>query len=91
MEVVGISNRIFPICIIQLSTALKKSLVDALAILASMLKILEGVKLCPINLETREEPIYYHFVKAELDGRPWFHDIRMFLKQGVYPFQLTHI
>lgn len=56
-----------------------------------MTKIFEGIKLRLNNLKTIEEPTYCHNVEAELDGRPWFHDIKMFLKLGAYPTSANSI
>ncbi|XP_070026039.1 uncharacterized protein [Nicotiana sylvestris] len=41
----------------------------------------------------KEQTIYYLIKKftsyEELDGEPWFHDIREYIKSGVYPVQAT--
>lgn len=63
----------------------KNQFADALAILASMLKISEETDLRRINVKSRDEQTYCHIVEAESDGNPWFHDIKMFLKDGNYP------
>lgn len=40
---------------------------------------------CPIVVETNDQLIYWHNVEAEPDSNPWYHDIRMFLKDDIYP------
>lgn len=37
------------------------------------------------NIKIREEPSYCHYVEAEPGGKPWFHDIKMLLQEGIYP------
>lgn len=53
---------------------------DALSTLVSMLKISEETDICPITVETWDELAYCHNVEVELDGNPWFYDIKMFLE-----------
>lgn len=55
---------------------------DALATLAFKLKISEETGLRPTNVETRYEPAYCDNVETEPDENPWFHDIKVFLKDG---------
>ncbi|KAH7855721.1 hypothetical protein Vadar_028116 [Vaccinium darrowii] len=60
---------------------------DALATLASMVEIPNGVKLRPIMIEQRDKPVYeYNMAIDELDdGLPWYHDIWNFIEKDEYP------
>ena len=55
--------------------------VDALATLASMIDILEGVVVRPLLVETRSVPAYCSLIDESGfdDGLPWYHDIYHFL------------
>ena len=61
----------------------QNQMADALATLSSMLKIGEGVSLPPIEIVTNEDPAYCLHVEQE--ERPWYSDIREFLKNKSYP------
>lgn len=50
-----------------------------------MLKISRGTNLCPIIVETHDNPVYCSNVKSEPDGNPWYHDIKVFLRDGKFP------
>lgn len=39
--------------------------------------------------EVREEPAYCAFAEEELDGKPWYHDIRVLIKERKYPVGAT--
>ena len=60
---------------------------DALATLASIIKIPTGVTVQPLLIETRSAPAYYCLIKEskEQDELPWYHDIYQFLSCGAYP------
>ena len=65
--------------------------VDALATLASMIDIPEGVVVRPLLVETRTVLAYCCLID-ELgfdDGLPWYHDIYQFLRYGTYPKAVT--
>lgn len=36
-------------------------------------------------METRYDPAYCMKVEEESDGNPWYHDVKIFLQEGVYP------
>lgn len=67
----------------------KNQFADALATLASMVRISEERDIHPIKVEVREEPAYCAFAEEELDGKPWYHDIRVFIKERKYPVGTT--
>lgn len=54
-----------------------------------MIKLSEETDLRPLLVKTRDQLVYCHNVEAEPDGKPWYHDIRMFLKDGIY-FESTN-
>ena len=59
---------------------------DALATLASMIDIPEGVVVRPLLVETRSVPTYCCLIYESGfdDGLPWYHDIYQFLRYGTY-------
>ena len=65
--------------------------VDALATLASMIDILEGVVVRPLLVKTRSVPTYCCLIDESGfdDGLPWYHDIYQFLRYGTYPEAMT--
>ena len=65
--------------------------VDALATLASMIDIPEGVVVHPLLVETRVVPAYCCLIDESGfdDGLPWYHDIYQFLRYDTYPEVVT--
>ncbi|XP_058216803.1 uncharacterized protein LOC131327675 [Rhododendron vialii] len=70
---------------------LKNQFADALATLASMVKLLLGVKLRPILIEQRDFPShqYVNAINDVNDGLPWYHDIWNFVESGMYPVEAS--
>ncbi|XP_070005992.1 uncharacterized protein [Nicotiana sylvestris] len=64
-------------------------IVDALAILASMLHHPYKAYIDPVHIQVRDQHAYCKLVKEEIDGEPWFHDIKEYIKSGVYPVHAT--
>ena len=64
---------------------------DALATLASMIDIPEGVVVRPLLVETRSVPAYCCLIDESGfdDGLPWYHDIYQLLRYGTYPEAVT--
>ena len=64
---------------------------DALATLASMIDIPEGVVVRPLLVETRSVPAYCCLIDESGfdDGLPWYHDIYQFLRYDTYPKVVT--
>ena len=60
---------------------------DALATLASMIDIHEGVVVRPLRVETRSVSAYCCLINESGfdDGLSWYHDIYHFLRYGTYP------
>ncbi|XP_019429619.1 PREDICTED: uncharacterized protein LOC109337164 [Lupinus angustifolius] len=60
-------------------------LADALATLSSMFHV-GGDSLLLFQIkDNTAEPAYCHAIEEEPDGRPWYHDIREYLRRQVYP------
>jgi len=38
-----------------------------------------------IKMKCHEHPVYCHFITEELDGKPWYFDIKRYLKYREYP------
>ncbi|XP_070050940.1 uncharacterized protein [Nicotiana tomentosiformis] len=62
---------------------------DALATLASMLHHLDKTYVDPLHIQVRDQHAYCNVVEEELDGEPWFHDVKEYIKSGVYPVHAT--
>ena len=68
---------------------------DALATLASMVKFAERDEMWQLRIEVRCVPAYYMNieacmnVKAKIDGKPWYHDIKAYIKHGEYSPEAT--
>ncbi|XP_070004742.1 uncharacterized protein [Nicotiana sylvestris] len=60
---------------------------DALATLASMLHHPDKAYVYPLHIEVHDQHAYCNVVEEELDGEPWFHDIKEYIRMGVYPVQ----
>ena len=65
----------------------KNQFADALATLASVIKIPIGVTMRTLLIETRSAPAYYCLIEdiEDQDKFPWYHDIQQFLLYGTYP------
>ncbi|XP_070035361.1 uncharacterized protein [Nicotiana tomentosiformis] len=62
---------------------------DALATLASMLHHPDKTYVDPLQIQIRDQHAYCNVVEEELDGEPWFHDVKEYIKSGVYPAHAT--
>ena len=62
---------------------------DALATLASMLHHPDKMYVDPLHIQVRDQHAYCNAVEEEADGEPWFHDIKEYLRMGIYPEQAT--
>ena len=60
-------------------------MVDALATLSTMFKVtLPNHELC-IIIKHFEEPSYFLAIEEGPDNKPWFYDIKRYLKKSEYP------
>ncbi|XP_070035668.1 uncharacterized protein [Nicotiana tomentosiformis] len=55
---------------------------DALATLASMLHHPDKTYVDPLYIQVRDQHAYCNVVEEELDGEPWFHDVKEYIKLG---------
>ncbi|XP_059281021.1 uncharacterized protein LOC132034655 [Lycium ferocissimum] len=62
---------------------------DALAIIASMIQHPDSKYIDLIRVKIRDQPTHCAFVEAEIDGKPWYADIKMYLVKGEYPEGIT--
>ncbi|XP_015054837.1 uncharacterized protein LOC107001216 [Solanum pennellii] len=63
----------------------QNELSDALATITSMIKHLDNDNIDPLDIELKEHPVHYSHVEVELDGLPWYFDIKKYLESGIYP------
>uniref|UniRef100_A0A2N9HZZ8 Integrase catalytic domain-containing protein n=1 Tax=Fagus sylvatica TaxID=28930 RepID=A0A2N9HZZ8_FAGSY len=79
----------------QTPIALTITFADALATLASLIKLVEGDDVRPLRIETRDIPAYCVCVEecmnveAEIDDKPWYYDIKRFIQDREYPPRAT--
>ncbi|XP_052725995.1 uncharacterized protein LOC128194433 [Vigna angularis] len=59
-------------------------LADALATLSSMFEVDPNTELPVIEMKSHAEPAYCQFIKEEVDGKPWYFDIKHYLKTREY-------
>ncbi|XP_070005187.1 uncharacterized protein [Nicotiana sylvestris] len=62
---------------------------DALATLASMLHHPDRAYVDPVHIQVRDQHAYCNVVEEEIDGEPWFHDIKEYIRWRVYPINAT--
>ncbi|XP_070016974.1 uncharacterized protein [Nicotiana sylvestris] len=62
---------------------------NALATLASMLHHPDKAYVDPLQIQVRDQHAYCNMIEEETDGEPWFHDIKEYIRTGVYPIQAT--
>jgi len=63
----------------------ENQLVDALATLSSMFEISQEGELPMIKMKSHEQPAYCSFIEEESDSKPWYFDIKRYLKSKEYP------
>ena len=69
---------------------------DAIATLESMVKLVEGDEMRQLCIEVGGVPAYYMTieecmnVEVEIDGKPWYHDIKAYIKDGEYSSGATN-
>ncbi|XP_070035062.1 uncharacterized protein [Nicotiana tomentosiformis] len=64
-------------------------IVDALATLASMLHHPDKAYVDPLHIRVRDQNAYCNVIEEELDGEPWFHDVKEYIKSGIYLVHAT--
>jgi len=63
----------------------ENQLADALATLSSMFELNQEGELPMIKMKSHEHPAYCHFIEEESDGKPWYFDIKRYIKSRDYP------
>ncbi|XP_070041495.1 uncharacterized protein [Nicotiana tomentosiformis] len=64
-------------------TKIHNEIADALATLASMLHHPDKAYVDPLYIQVRDQHAYCNVVEEELDGEPWFHDIKEYIKSYI--------
>ncbi|XP_012480778.1 uncharacterized protein LOC105795638 [Gossypium raimondii] len=68
----------------------KNQMADALATLASMIKVNRYEDMKPIQMSIYEDPAHcYNIEEGEIDDSPWYQDILRYVKNREYPGQAT--
>jgi len=60
-------------------------LADALATLSSMFALSQTEDMPLIKVQCRDHPAYCQSIKEESDGKPWYHDIKCYIRNREYP------
>ncbi|XP_070017656.1 uncharacterized protein LOC142172584 [Nicotiana tabacum] len=63
---------------------------DALVTQSSMIQHPDKIFIDPISLRIHNQSAYCAHVEVEIDGNPWFHDIKEYLAKEEYPEQANH-
>ncbi|KAJ9177047.1 hypothetical protein P3X46_012301 [Hevea brasiliensis] len=63
----------------------KNQFADALATLAVMAQMEEGQTTQVLRIKVRSEPAYCFMIEEETDGKPWYHDIQVYIKTREFP------
>ena len=63
---------------------------DALATLSSMLQHPDKAYIDSVHIQSRDQRAYCSVVEEELDGEPWFLDIKRYIQSGEYPSYATN-
>ena len=69
----------------------KKEFADALATLSSMIRHPDHNYIDLIHIYIHEQQIYCFHVEEKLDTKPWYNDIRGYLKSGEYTEDATNV
>ncbi|XP_070055437.1 uncharacterized protein [Nicotiana tomentosiformis] len=62
---------------------------DALATLSSMIQQPNKNFIYPFPIGIQKQPAYCAHIEEDIDGNPWFHDIKKYPKKGEYPNTAT--
>jgi hypothetical protein len=64
---------------------------DVLVTLASMVRIDFGHKVQSVHIDIRNNPAHCCSVEREIDGNPWYYDIKNFIQNQTYPMGASKI
>ena len=56
-----------------------------------MVRINFGHKVQPVHIDIRNNPAHYCSVDKEVDGNPWYYDIKNFIQNQAYPMGASKI
>ncbi|XP_070005924.1 uncharacterized protein [Nicotiana sylvestris] len=59
-------------------------IVDALATLALMSHHPDKAYVNPVHIQVHDQHAYCNVVEEEIDGEPWFHDVKEYIRLGVH-------
>ncbi|XP_070017079.1 uncharacterized protein [Nicotiana sylvestris] len=62
---------------------------DALATLTSMLHHPNKAYVDLVHIQVHDQHAYCNVVEEEIDGEPWFHYVKEYIRSGVYPVHAT--
>ncbi|XP_070007651.1 uncharacterized protein [Nicotiana sylvestris] len=66
---------------------IQNEFIDALATLSSMIQHPNKNFIYPIPVRIHSQLAYCAHLEEEIDGKPWFHDIKEYMAKGEYPEQ----
>ncbi|KAF3670081.1 putative 40S ribosomal protein S21-like [Capsicum annuum] len=69
---------------------IRNEIADALATLSSMLQHPDKPYIDPVHLQSHDQHAYCNVVEKELDGEPWFFDIKQYIQSVEYPTHATN-
>ncbi|XP_065860901.1 uncharacterized protein [Euphorbia lathyris] len=64
---------------------LENQMADALANLASTFELEKCQKLPAIEIKLHEDQAYCGNIEQKADGKPWYHDIKNYIQEQIYP------
>ena len=68
---------------------IQNELADALDTISLMIKHPDTYYNDPLDTELNGHPVHYSHIEIELDGLPWYFDIKKYLESGTYPEDAT--
>ena len=60
-------------------------MVDSLATLVTMFQVNSSDEVQPIRMKLNETPAHCAQIENEMDGKPWYYDIRRYIERQQYP------
>ncbi|XP_070009888.1 uncharacterized protein [Nicotiana sylvestris] len=70
---------------------IQNEFIDALDTLSSMIQHPDKNYIDSIPVRIHNQLAYCAHVEEEVDGKPWFHNIKVYLTKGEYPEHANHI
>ena len=67
----------------------ENQMVDVLATLSSMFQVSPHGDLPCIEIRCHSEPAHYCLIEEENDGKPWYFDIKRYIKDREYPHRAS--